>query len=292
MSYIKTLLTIVVAFTAALPFNALADESGQPVTFPVRLLKRVGTSGNFYISPNIAFGLIKQGETLIRLPSAPDCDLHFGSINTPLSFGGTLIIGGDAVGQPGGIGAPIEITPDDPFDFFYGFGLDAGQAFYPRASGQRVTVRLHGSGSVPKMPLTTLRSPRFSDFVEVTSPIPTETGEIVANADEGLKLTWTVPSGLLGNQKLIAAMFSFSSTDSIAELRCAFPLKAGMASVPAPLMKVLKNSLGTGPAFGFIHVRTGDFKVVRLPGASYTVEVSHDDGSTFATGADTFMTIQ
>jgi hypothetical protein len=292
MRYIKTLLTIVVAVTTVLPFTPQADESGPPSAVPIRLLKRVGTSGNFYINPNFAFGLIKQDETLIRLSSAPDCDLHYGSVNTPLSFGGTFTISGDAVGQPGGPDFPIEITPDNPLDFFYVFGFDAGQAFYPRATGQRVTVSLQGADSVPKMRLTTLRSPRFADVVAVTSPTPTETGEIIANAADGFNLTWTVPPGPLGNQKLIAAMFSFSSTDAIGELRCSFPLKAGRGSVPAPLMKALKNSLGTGPAFGFIHVRTGDFEIVRLHGASYTVDVSHDDGPTFATGADSFMTIQ
>ena len=76
------------------------------------------------------------------------------------------------------------------------------------------------------------------------------------------------------------------------ELRCGFDLAAGKAKVPAQLMKALKNRLGTGPAYGFIHVRTGDFKIVEVAGATYTVEVAHDDGLSFAAGADTPMTIQ
>lgn len=289
MYFIKALLTMAVA--TALPLTAQASNSPSSQKPAARIKEHIGTAGSFLITSSLAFGLVKEGETILRLPSAPKCLLQLGSASSPLAFGGTLAISGDAVGQPGGLAAPLTITPSESDPFYVGV-VDEGSALYARATGQRVKISLQGAGSVSKMPLTVLRSPRFADEVRVTSPTPTETGEIVANAADGLTLTWNVPSGPLRKQKLIATLFSFASESMIGELRCGFDLAAGTASVPAQLMTALKNRLGDGPAYGFIHVRTGDFKIVRVGKAAYTVEVAHDDGATFDAGADTPMTIQ
>jgi hypothetical protein len=252
------------------------------------LEERVGVAGAFMVFSKVAMGLIWEGASILRLPSVPECVLALSSTSNPLALGGTWTIDGDAVGQPGGLAAPLEIMPFP--DGFYGIGIDPA-SFFQRDTGQRVRVRLEGTDSIPSF-ATTLRSPRFADLVRVTSPRPAASGEIVADASKGLEVEWNVPRGPLGRQKMVVVLFAFSSESMVGELRCGFALGKGKAWVPAQLLTALRNRLGPGPAFGFIHIRTGDFKIVRRQHAAYAVEVDNDDGMTFAEGADTFMTIE
>lgn len=277
-------------FLAAVSLTLTASASDKMNHGPTGIKKRVGVAGSFYVGSNVGFGIVKTNQTIIRLPATPQCVLQVGPIDTPQAFGGTLTIAGDAVGQPGGFEAPIEITPP-PSDAFYGIGLESG-AFYLPATGQRVTARLQGTSSIPKSPLMNVRSPLFTDVVRVAMPIPTETGEVVVNAADGLILKWNVPAGPIRNQKLIATLFSFSSESMIGEIRCGFNLASGSAKIPSKLMLLLRNFLGSGPAGGFIHVRTGGFQIVNVPGATYTLEVTDAVDTDFAAGADTYMTIQ
>ena len=275
---------------AAVTLTLTASASDKIDHASTGIKKRVGVAGSFYVGSNVALGTVKSNQTLIRLASTPQCVLQVGPIDTPQAFGGTLTIAGDAVGQPGGLEAPIEITPP-PSDPFYGIGLDSG-SFYLPATGQRVTARLQGASSIPKSPLMTVRSPLYADVVRVEMPKPTETGEIMVKAADGLMLKWNVPAGPMRSQKLIATLFSFSSDSMIGEMRCGFNLAAGNAKIPAKLMLLLRNLLGDGPAQGFIHVRTGGFQIVNVHRATYTLEVTNTVDSDFAAGADTSMTIQ
>lgn len=122
-------------FLAAVSLTLTASASDKMNHGPTGIKKRVGVAGSFYVGSNVGFGIVKTNQTIIRLPATPQCVLQVGPIDTPQAFGGTLTIAGDAVGQPGGFEAPIEITPP-PSDAFYGIGLESG-AFYLPATGPR-----------------------------------------------------------------------------------------------------------------------------------------------------------
>ncbi len=61
---------------------------------------------------------------------------------------------------------------------------------------------------------------------------------------------------------------------------CGFPLADGQATIPAALLKEVKTRVGAGG--GFIRIHAGDFKEFTGGGASYVIEVGHEDGTTFA----------
>lgn len=262
----------------------------------VPLTTRVGAAAAISINANLAFAAFKEDEQIIESPAYPDCLIQAGSGNNkPAASGGTMTIGGDAVGQDGGIPAPLQVTPLPEDGNIYVAVADPGLLF-ERASGQKVQISLDGTAFVPGFAPVTLHSPKFADVVRVTSPTMPDGGDsLVVKSSEPFDVKWTAPTGAVGDEKLIVTFFSLQSDAVVAELRCAFPVGAGQATVPVELMKELRTTLGEsagGAVPGFIRIRSGDFKIVSQPNAAYTIEVSHLTDISFEEGADTPISLE
>lgn len=270
-----------------------SDASDGAVTF----IEKWGNTGAVRIEQAYAQAFFKVDDLIVRSPAAPECVVHIGSGEKPSSSAGDFTLGGDAVGRDGGIPAPQTIVrgPDN----VYGGGVPGGQSFYNVGSRDRLQVAFSGTDFVAALPPTTVQGPAFGT-IAVTSPTVPKAVDAGADADppapptisvkttEALRITWNVPAdagAVPADQKLIVTLFNLAATMRIGEIRCGFPLSRGSATIPAAVLKDLKDRLGP-IQFGFIYMRAGSFTEVTPGGASYVIEVGeptsflyHDPGT-------------
>ena len=255
-----------------------SDDSGPKVT------RSIGSTGFFEIYPDLVQGYVRQRDTILRASDAPDCVAHLRSNTSPLSPGGDVTVGGDNVGQVNGPPAPIVVSPDQNNQYVY--FLDNPPVLYPAGSSLRVQVKTSGAVGVPAMPLTTLRSPSFST-IHVSKPVVPPGADIPIPSTAPFEILWTIPGANAGAQnrknrknRMILSLMFIIGNERMGELHCGAPVNAGRATLPASLLRALKQRIAPNPGAS-LRIRAGDQREVVVDGASYVLQLAAGNETDF-----------
>jgi hypothetical protein len=253
--------------------SGTADGSGPKVTVTT------GSTGFIEMLDFLAQGAFYEDDTIIRAPDVPACVVHVRSSSKLRSAAGTVTIGGESVGKDGGPPEAITINPElqEGYAYTY-FGT-----VYPAGADTTVQVSMSAGASLafPSLPVQTLRTSPAA-FTTITAPVKPDAGKLKIDSTKAFTVTWTVPAGAGTGHTLNIDVTQLANDDGgfrFGDVRCAFPLAAGTASVPAYLLSELKARLG-GPATGFTAISTGGQKEVATGIASYVLRVKSSTPTT------------
>jgi hypothetical protein len=267
------------------------------------LTESLGSTGWAVVYPNAVTANFYLNDDIVRVSDAPECVIRFRNQATVDSCVGNLIMGGDYFGVDGGppegvLKIPCDVTSGN----YYGASptaADGGPAswvYYPETADLHVQLSTDGTGTgIPDLPVTTLRTPAFSQ-INFTAPSEPDGGACNVGGfsiphDQPFQVRWDVPDAGASDQRVAVQMYQFATSSSViydtAEIWCGYPLSAGQATVPVSALTKVWNRLGgAGDAGGTITftlgVTVGDQKEVQVNGASFVINVQNSTAMLFS----------
>jgi hypothetical protein len=251
-----------------------------------------GAVGHIEIEDFFIGGVFFQGgSNILRARSHAECVVHlFQPVTCCFAPAGTLTVTSDNVGTPGGPTAPFAVNPDPRGEYFE--FPDPPLFNYP--DGSSVRFELAGNSVFPPISSTTLRSPPFGP-VKITAPPVPDSFQLAISSTAPLKVKWEVPAthhhaaSARHAQSLFARLFVIGPVQW-AMLYCNWPISAGHGSVPAVLLRAMREQLGgTEPLFVSFELQAGEFKEFATPASSYTAFVSTDTSTVVTTPNSTTL---
>ncbi len=257
-----------------------------------------GLNGRIEIEPTSVLAEFRLEDTIIRASDAPGCVamVRAAARESERIDVGTMRIGGDAVGQDGGIPSPLSPPFDSEGKYYYG-SVGIGESLFFPGISSRVQVQIENGYpevGIHPMPVTTLRSSPFG-MIHVLTPALPDAGSLVVRSDQDFNITWNVPTtggadaGGAGERMILDLFFLLGTGGArAADIRCSAPVAAGRGSLPASLLREVKVRLSpSAPIEGAkLRIRSGDQREVVIPGgpggfdATYWIELSSPFEST------------
>lgn len=249
----------------------------------------IAQTGTIELLPEILLAYFRHDDTVVRTADEPSCVLFVRSIDKPFSNGGALKVDGDWFGQTGSVGSVQTFIADEAQRNAYEYFLDPGQAFFPQDAPSRIRIEKVAAAAFPAIGVTSLRTPTATPL-EVSQPAAPADGTLALRAETGLTINWTPPSTAgdpegLPEGRVVVALKGLASATREADLRCGFRPATGSARIPASLFGEIRERLGAarGAAVtgGRLSIGFGDQRELRSPGATYVVQVTRPEATTF-----------
>lgn len=261
--------------------DAPSGDASPPIT------SALGPTGVFELTNSSVVGRFFEDGTIVRMPAHPQCVIHVHTrTKVPSLQGGPIVVGGPVVGAEGGPAAPINLTADPLKGNQY---IDTVGPVFGDSSEFQVQIQGNGSPTFPPLTAQLLRPFPIASVTTVTKPVKAATGPTEVISTASLDIVWTAAAGAQADHRLIVALGNISKSESPqrAELRCAYPLSAGQASIPKELLTELRNRVTPANAnnpTGSMRIWAGGQAEVSAGGQSYVIELARRDSTTFATG--------
>jgi len=261
------------------PTATAAQKAGVREATGVVLLYEVGFNAYFYV-----------GDTVIRKDDASGCVARIRG-KVPFAPAGQVTVAGSFLGQPNGLREPLVGTPGRDLGYFAPAG-DPPYVF-PTDRSESVTVESTGSPEVPPMPLTELHSAPVAGAVRVLAPaVPAGSGPLVVSSAKPLEIAWEVSSEMrehASKNRMAVSLWSVAGAAAIGEVRCGFDLASGHGALPASLLHEVKERVSPDGAVEHAALRmvAGDWREVRVDGASFVVELGALDSTSLPPDYDT-----
>lgn len=260
-----------------------ASDGGRDVQVEaeagVVITATVANSAWIQIADDVIFAAFYEDNTILRASDAPHCFALLRSSSKPLSPGGDITVGGDAVGTDGGPPAAVKVT--QPANNDYVNFMDPGQTVFPGpGTSARVQVETSGTDAFPALPVTTLRSSPLGT-IQVTAPTLADgSANIVVKSDRPLDIRWALPDGGLpdagaAEPKISTSLWFLWKGARVGELHCGAPVSAGQTTLPASLLGELKRRISAATPIDGASLRIyhGDHREVRVGDNVYFLQL-------------------
>ena len=262
--------------------DAPPDDAGPSVT------STLAATGTIELAPSLMLAYFRYDDTVVRTSAEPGCVLFVRTAYKPFANAGNLIVGGDFVGKDGGLATPGSYSTENAMGNAYEVFLSP-EVFFPTAPAMRLQIEKADYEAFPAIALTTLRTPTTTPLQVKTPSVP-DAGPLVLSAAKGLSISWSVPAsedaGSLPPARVSVSLKGLATASLEADLRCGFPVASGGAVLPPSLLREIQRRLqpgSVGPAItgGFLSIGFGDQREIRSGDATYVVQVTRSESSSF-----------
>ena len=242
-----------------------------------------GSTGQVEVSDFFIGATFYADSTIVRGRAQPECVAHIQSPDQAFSDVGTLVVGSDFVGMPGGPANPFAIEPDFRNDYF----AFPDPPLFNVGRGERVQVSLAGLPAFPPIHVATLRSSALAP-IHVMAPTVPASEVLAVSSTAPLRFGWEVPaspSPHVGRQRhpesVSMCLFALGPAHW-GQLYCSWSTSAGRGEVPASLLSEFRRQLGgSGVLDASVDIYSGGFREFATPRSSYVVIATTDFATTF-----------
>jgi hypothetical protein len=235
-----------------------------------RVRVTTGSTGRIEISDFFVGATFYADDTILRTER---CVAHLEGPDEARAPAGTLTVGSDLVGTPGGPPPPVVINPDASNDYFE--FPDPPLFNYP--DGTRVQIHLSGAPGFPAIQHRNVRSSPF-DVIAFAQPQVPASGVLSIASTAPFALEWAAPDGARrAPQQSIAASLFVVGPGAWGHVYCSWPLADGHGEIPAVLLQELRTRLdGAGALDGALDIFSGEFRELTTATSSYVILVGSD----------------
>jgi hypothetical protein len=217
-----------------------------------------------------------KNDTILGASDAPHCIAWWRSTAKLPSSAGTLIAGGDMVGQPNGPSAPIKVELNKELGYEYNAYLRRPPFLFLQGTTQTLNVETKGTSTFPAFPRTTFHTGGFH-ILKIITPTLSPQNTLTISSKKDMPVKWVVPSDPGSARVGVSLFFLFGfDTGGVGEVRCGAPVSAGKMIFPASLLSEMRKRLSpNAPIEGAqFRISVGDQMIRNINGASYFIEVS------------------
>lgn len=230
------------------------------------LTRTVGPTGTVLIEEYYVNARFYAEDTIVRDSAVPEC---FATIHAADSFSvdaGTITLGGEIVGQAGGIAEESSIAYDPEAGEYFFMGDETG--IYPLGAGHSLTCALSGTTGFPALAEQELPTPIVTDLT-FTAPLLGAERTLSLRTDTDFEFSWTPPSDAAGHSVTLAfTEFANEANGATVAMYCNYPASAGSGRISSALLAAVREAGGNA---GFLTADFGGALLTETP--AYLVQV-------------------